>query len=193
MPSRGWAAIWWASRGWSGISPFQKNIDHLVSQVDTDFAGCLSTRRSTSGGVALRGQHLLKHWSITQSTATLSSAESELSGICKGASISIGLTSIARDLGLNWQLTIETDATAAIGITRRRGLGKIRHLAVADLWVQDRVRAGDFAIRKVAGDLNASDILTKHVERPLLNRHLHRLNLHKEDGRSSLAPTIEKF
>ena len=173
--------------------PYQDNTDQLISQVDTDFAGCLSTRRSTSGGVALRGGHLLKHWSVTQTTVTLSSAESELAGICKGSSISLGLLSIAKDLGLHWHLTVETDATAAIGITRRRGLSKIRHLAVADLWVQDRVKAGDFSIRKVAGDLNASDILTKHVQRPLLLRHLHRLNLHKEEGRSSLAPTIEHF
>ena len=34
---------------------------------DTDYAGCLTTRRSTSGGVALRGHHLLKQWSSTES------------------------------------------------------------------------------------------------------------------------------
>ena len=81
----------------------------------------------------MRGRHLVKHWSPTQGTVTLSSAEAELHGICKGASISMGLTSVAADLGFNWSLRIKTDATAAIGITRRRGLGKIRHLATADV------------------------------------------------------------
>ena len=54
---------------------FQSPCSTLVASVDTDFAGCLSTRRSTSGGVCMRGAHLVKHWSVTQSTVTLSSAE----------------------------------------------------------------------------------------------------------------------
>ena len=138
----------------------------------------------------MRGKHLLKHWSLTQSTVTLSSAESELSGICKGSSISLGLVSVAKDLGFHWALAVETDAAAAIGISRRRGLGKIRHLAVADLWIQDRVRSGDIILRKVAGSENASDILTKFVERPLLWKHLERMGLVREDGRAAMAPKI---
>ena len=138
----------------------------------------------------MRGLHLLKHWSVTQTTVTLSSAESELSGICKGSSVSLGLISVAKDLGFTWDLVVETDASAAIGISRRRGLGKIRHLAVADLWVQDRVRSGDFVLRKVPGSENASDLLTKFVDRPLLLKHLSRMGLYKEEGRAALAPTI---
>ena len=39
---------------------------------DTDFAGCSQTRRSTSGGCALIGGRLNKHWSKTQPTIALS-------------------------------------------------------------------------------------------------------------------------
>ena len=74
----------------------QPSCTTLTSSLDTDFAGCLETRRSTSGGVARRGQHLIKHWSSTQATVTLSSAEAELNGIRKGASISLGLQSVAK-------------------------------------------------------------------------------------------------
>ena len=58
----------------------QKSCNTLVGSVDTDFAGCLITRRSTSGGLARRGGHLIKHWSATQPTVSLSSAEAELGG-----------------------------------------------------------------------------------------------------------------
>ena len=109
----------------------------------------------------------------------------------RGASISLGLISVAKDLGLCWTLKVQTDASAAIGICRRRGLGKIRHLATADLWVQDRVRAGDFSLEKIPGVDNTSDILTKHVERPLLLRHLGTLGLRLEGGRADSAPTME--
>ena len=97
---------------------------------------------------------------------------------------------MASDLGRSWNNTIKTDATAAIGITRRRGLGKIRHLATADLWVQDHLRSGDFRLQKVCGKENMADILTKHVDRPTLMKHVSALGLTFEDGRPSLAPTI---
>ena len=111
---------------------------------DTDFAGCLRTRRSTSGGVARMGTHVIKCWSKTQATVALSSAESELTGICQAAGEALGLQAICRDLGLEVKVRVHSDAAAAIGICRRRGLGRVRHLAVADLWVQDRIRAMDF-------------------------------------------------
>ena len=118
------------------------NASDLNVFVDTDFAGCHVTRRSTSGGAACRGNHLIKHWSTTQVTVALSSAEAELTGISKGAAQGLGLQTIASDLGIPLKLTVLTDATAAIGICRRRGLGKMRYLATADLWMQDRIRKG---------------------------------------------------
>ena len=100
--------------------------------------------------------------------------------------------SIAKDLGITWDLTLRTDSTAAIGITRRRGLGKIRHLATADLWVQDKVRAGDFRLEKVAGSENVADILTKYVDRSTLQKHLASMGLRAETGRAELAPHIDQ-
>ena len=103
----------------------------------------------------------------------------------------MGLVTVARDLGLAWDLHLQTDATAAIGICRRRGLGKIRHLATADLWVQVKLRAGEFTLSKLPGADNPSDILTKYVERPLLMKHLAALGLIFEEGRAASAPGIE--
>ena len=131
----------------------------------------------------MRGQHSLKHWSVTQSTVTLSSAESKLGGSCKGSSVSLGLISVARDLCVQRTLAVETDAAAAIGISHRRGLGKVRHLAVADLWVPDRVRSGDFILRKVAGSQNLRTFW-QNVEGALLWKPLERIGA-CEGGRAS--------
>ena len=109
--------------------------------VDTDFAGCQTTRRSTSGGAALLGGCLIKHWNKTQSTISLSSGEAELHGIAMGAAQGIGLQSLLKDLGWNVELKIWSDATAAIGIARRKGLGNKRHLDTTDLWLQDKIRS----------------------------------------------------
>ena len=51
---------------------------------DTDFAGCMRTRRSTSGGVAMLGSHTIKAWSTTQTIVAVSSAEAGLAGLSKG-------------------------------------------------------------------------------------------------------------
>ena len=158
---------------------------------DTDFGGCVHTRRPTSGGIAMMGRHSLKHWSTTQTAIALSPGEAELSGICRGASTALGLQSLAKDLGIELRIEILTDATAAIGICRRRGLGKIRHLHVSDLWVQDRLKTGDFKLTKVAGVDNPADILTKHVTRDILRRHMDMMGLRPEDGRATSAPTLE--
>ena len=53
------------------------------------------------------------------------------------------------------------NSTASIGICKRQGLGKVRHLAVQDLWVQQRVRAGDFELYKIPGERNPADLFTK--------------------------------
>ena len=120
----------------------------------------------------------------------LSSAEADLTGICRGASHAIGLRSIAEDLGVKLELEIKTDAAAAIGVCRRRGLGKIRHLHTADLWVQDKVRTKDFILSKVGGAANPADILTNHVDRQLLEKHLRTLGLREDYGRPDLAPAL---
>ena len=79
----------------------------------------------------------------------MSSAEAELFSLTKGASVSLGLMSIAKDLGLMIGATVHSDASAALAIAQRQGLGKLRHLKVQFLWVQERIRGGDFDVKKV--------------------------------------------
>ena len=168
----------------------EEHTDELTVFVDTDFAGCTRTRRSTSGGVLMMGNHVLKHYSSTQPTVALSSGEAELVGIVKGATTGLGMQSLANDLGVKVSVHVRTDATAAIGICRRRGLGKVRHLDVADLWVQVRLKTRDFALSKIPGSQHPADALTKYVEKQTLITMLDIMNLKLDDGRPELAPKL---
>ena len=67
----------------------------------------------------------------------------------------------------------------------------MRHLAVADLWVQDRIRKKDFLIMKVLGADNPADLLTKNLDRPTMQKHMDKLGLKVEEGRAGSAPSIE--
>jgi hypothetical protein len=170
------------------VFPWGSIGDQLVVYADTDFAGCRSTRRSTSGGCALWGGRLVKHWSSTQKAVTLSSGEAELGGVVKAASEALGLQSVAQDLGLELCISLCTDSSAAVGICRRSGIGRVRHLAVGQLWVQELVRDGAVALYKVKGELNPADLFTKPLGRAILDAHLGRLRACREAGRAASAP-----
>ena len=49
---------------------FQAQPQSMRVFVDTDFAGCKATRRSTSGGAIMLGEHSLRHWSSTQTAVS---------------------------------------------------------------------------------------------------------------------------
>ena len=162
--------------------------DKFDIYVDTDFAGCKESRRSTSGGICMFGGSNIKHWAKTQSTIALSSGEAELHGIAAGITQGLGMQSIARDLGFKIAIRVHTDATAALGICRRRGLGKIRHLDVTDLWCQEKVREVAVELVKVLGSENPADIMTKYTDRAILDKMLKLAGLSTLDGRAECAP-----
>jgi hypothetical protein len=92
----------------------------------------------------------LKSWSKTQATIALSSGEAELAAVVKGATEGLGMKAILADFGIDVGLSMYSDAAAAIGMVRREGLGRVRHLAVGDLWIQQRVRSGEIHVSKIA-------------------------------------------
>ena len=63
--------------------PWVGKLDDVIHvTVDADWAGNPKTRCSTSGGVLAIGPcFTVRHWSVTQATVSLSSAESEAKAI----------------------------------------------------------------------------------------------------------------
>ncbi len=157
--------------------------------VDTDWAGCVKTRKSTSGGPVMLGKHTIKHWSSTQPSVSLSSGEAEFYGLVRGSGQGLGYQALLKDLGLEMPLRMWTDSSAAIGICSRQGLGKLRHIDTHTLWVQQAVRSKRLEIKKVLGEENPADLLTKHG---LSNERLEKLpalyNCHFKRGLASHVP-----
>ena len=67
-------------------------------------------------------------------------------------------------------LVISTDSSSAKAFVCTRGLGRMRHLEVKDLWMQELVRNGRLKVTKIRGDKNPSNILTKFLDRAALLR-----------------------
>ena len=87
--------------------------------VDSNWAGCRRTRKSTSGGIIRCGLHVVKTWSKTQATIAKSSAEAELFGIVKGSTEGLGFITLCEDIGIHVQARVHVDASAAKGIVER--------------------------------------------------------------------------
>ena len=130
---------------------------------DTDWAGCPRTRKSTSGGVILLGEHILKTYSSTQPTVSLSSGEAEFYGVVRASGAALGQQSLFADLGIPLDVRVWTDSSAAMGICTRQGLGKLRHIDTQTLWIQEKVRTKQITLKKVLGDVNPADLLTKFL------------------------------
>ena len=117
---------------------------------DTDHAGCIRTRKSTSGGCVVLGEdRTIKTWSSTQQSTALSSGEAEMVGVTKAATVTLGIKSMLADFGVVCPTRVWTDSSAAVGMCSRQGLGKVRHLDVQTMWVQQRVRRGDIDLYKL--------------------------------------------
>ena len=71
------------------------------------------------------------------------------------------MQSVMRDLGWDCKIRLLVDSSAAKSSASRRGLGKLRHLEIKFLWLQECVRRGKVVLSKVRGDINPADVLTK--------------------------------
>ena len=129
------------------------------------------------------GNHLIKSWSSTQKNITLSSAEAELVASVKVCGETIGLVQLAADWGLEKKGKIHVDSSAAIGKAHRRGNGKLRHVKVGSLWIQELVEEEEILMRKVPGAENIADILTKHVGASLLDKYAANMGIFFPSGK----------
>jgi hypothetical protein len=48
----------------------------------------------------------------------------------------------------------------------------MRHIRVGQLWVQEKNENGELAYKKVAGEFNCADAMTKYLAEKVMMRHL---------------------
>ena len=173
--------------------PWQAEQSMMSMFTDSDCAGCPSTARSTSGGIIAIGDHVIKSYSRQQKVVALSSAEAELYAMVVASQESLAISSYCRDLGRTMSSEVFTDSAAALGISQRAGIGKVRHLRTQGLWVQEARLSGRLQYRKVLGTKNPSDILTKHVPADLLERHIETMGMTLPGGRAERAPARSRL
>ena len=172
---------------------WQDKQDLIVTHSDSDWTGKEKDRKSTSGGVMTYGLHVLKTWSSQQQIIALSSGEAELYALLKAAAQTKGVMAVLCDFDIEVQGTVLTDASAALGIVHREGLGKTRHVEVQYLWIQQEVARTNLKVAKVNTHNNLADMLTKNVAAECLNRHLATMNFYFDSSYSAKDLRINRI
>ena len=109
------------------------------------------------------GAHFIKGWARTQNHVTLSSAEAELIALVKCTQECMGIQSMMRDWGQESATTLYADSSAALAIAKRKGAGKLRHITVSALWIQDVQDREGAEYIKILGTDNPADLMTKYL------------------------------
>ena len=147
--------------------PWQDEHQELETYADSDWGGRRGSRKSTSGGLVMLGRHCIKTWSCTQGAVALSSAEAEFYAMIEAVVRSKGMLSTMKEVGFQMleRVQLYTDSSAAKSFVSRRGLGRMKHLEIRDLWLQREVGLGRVIVNKVEGPRNPADLMTKYLKR----------------------------
>ena len=151
-----------------------KNI-HPVGYSDFDWGGCKVERKSTSGFIFLMAGGAVSWKSKKQGPVAQSSAEAEYMALAAAASEAIwlsniyGFTQVSKNTSL---IEVMADNQGAIKMARNDSSGvRTKHIDIKYHFVRDSIAAKLFRIDYCPTTDMAADILTKPLERVLLNRH----------------------
>ena len=135
------------------------------------------------------GSHPIKMWRRTQALVSLSFAEAELYTAIKACSESLGILSLLQDDQLHVKEKVMIDASAALGIIKRQGLGRTRHIHTSYLWVQ-QVNDQGVNFSKVPWTENCADMITKLVTRESAEHLSELIGMEFPEGHDEIAFTI---
>ena len=106
---------------------------------DSDWAGQHQTCKSTGGGVTQWGSTALSAWSRTQQSVSLSFAEAEVHTLTTRISEGMMTKDLLKELGYDVTLVNHVDSQSAKAWASKRGLGRMKHVMLKYMFVQDVV------------------------------------------------------
>ena len=109
-----------------------------------------------------------------------------------GAAVAVGSTAAAARSEHDGLIGVVCgDSSAALAISNRKGCGKLRHIHIGELWLQEKVSQGEVQVKKVLGDDNPADLYTKHLVQDKIRKYCGIMNLVLSGGRASAGLHVQ--
>ena len=138
----------------------------LQGLCDSDWAGDKEDRKSAGAQVIVLGGTVVETSARTQQgTPATSSGEAEVRALTQCAQDLVFVRNLGvEDFGMSIDVPrLFCDSSAAIQVARRLGVGKMRHIDLGHLHIQEPVREKRVIVQKIKGTENPSNASTKHV------------------------------
>ncbi|GJS97167.1 ribonuclease H-like domain-containing protein [Tanacetum coccineum] len=162
-----------------GLQLYASATTSLVGYTDADWAGCPSTRRSTSGYCVFLGDNLLSWSAKRQHTISRSSAEAEYRGVANVVAETAWIRNLLRELHspLLTATLVYCDNVSAVYMSANPVQHqRTKHIEIDIHFVRDMIKAGHVRVLHVPSRFQYADIFTKGLPSALF-----------EDFRSSLS------
>ncbi|GJT86672.1 ribonuclease H-like domain-containing protein [Tanacetum coccineum] len=171
----------------SGLQLYSSTTSSLVAYSDADWAGCPTTRRSTSGYCVFLGNNLLSWSSKRQFTLSRSSAEAEYRGVANAVAETCWLRNLLRELHtpLSTATIVYCDNVSAVYLSSNPVQHqRTKHIEIDIHFVRDLVTTGHIRVLHVPSRYQYADIFTKGLPTALFDEFRDSLSV-----RSSPAQT----
>jgi ribonuclease HI len=137
----------------------------VVGYVDSDYAGDLDKRRSTTGYVFTMAGGSVSWRSTLQSTVALSTTEAEYMAVTEAIKEAIWLHGLVADLGIEQErVTVYCDSQSAIHLAKNQvHHSRTKHIDVRFHFIREILKEGDILLQKIGTADNPADMMTKVI------------------------------
>ena len=140
----------------------------LVGYADSDYAGCLDTRRSRTGYTFHLGEGCITWQSKKQATVALSTSEAEFLSLSSATQEVKWLRTLLEELGFQQDIVeLNQDNTGCMGMVKKRNMpAKSKHIDIRHHFIHDAIKEKLMELKWCPTDLMKADIMTKPLPAP---------------------------
>ncbi|XP_062093644.1 secreted RxLR effector protein 161-like [Humulus lupulus] len=151
----------------------------VVGYVDSDYAGCIDTRRSLTGYVFTVQGGCVSWKANLQKVVALSSTEAEYMTATEAIKEAIWLKGLTKELGLNSEnITVHCDNQSALHLMRNPMFHeRSKHIDIKLHFIIEVIANREFQVKKINTANNPADMFTKGVTQDKLRHCLNLLNI----------------
>ncbi|KAL0431343.1 UNVERIFIED_CONTAM: Secreted RxLR effector protein [Sesamum radiatum] len=154
----------------------------VVGYSDSDFAGCVDSRKSTSGYIFMIASGAVSWRSAKQTLVATSTMKAEFVSCFEATSHGVWLKSFISGLrimdSISRPLRIFSDNSAAVFMAKNNKSGsRSKHIDIKYLAIRERVKEGKVVIEHISTKLMLADPLTKGMPLKNFKDHVARMGI----------------